>query len=91
MVTHFRLKRGILFPEATPSALRLLTCVCLMVVIHKTNQQKKEKREQQVNGAVRTETGGLWESQRLLPVTTVRGRDGGRRGGESGRVDEVKG
>lgn len=46
-----------------------------------------------MNGDVRrTETGGLWESQRLLPVTPERERE--REGGEEermGRVDEVKG
>lgn len=35
-----------------------------------------------MNGTVRTETGGLWESQRLLPVTPVRGREGEREEGE---------
>ncbi len=33
-----------------------------------------------MNGAVRrTETGGVWERRRLLPVTSERRREGGRR------------
>ena len=76
-------------PSRCSAGATSLSCVFLVSVIHKTTTSKpKQNHKSEVNGAVRsTETGGLSESQRLLPVTTERGR----RGMEWASVDEVKG